>query len=131
MSPILFFAGFLLSGCDGSEATPTDCLRPLDWRDALIVEEGSTGSVVVVEDCDNDLTVTEVDLVGAGWDGDLPAVGDKISAGTWTIEVFFSGSDFPGEYTGLLTIEADGLDPEPAKEIRYVILGDSGDSGGE
>ncbi len=125
---LLFLAP--LVSCNGSTGGSTsDCLRPLDWRDPLVVEEGTTGDVVVVEDCENDLTVTSVELIGSGWEGDLPEVGDLIDAGTWTVSVFNDLADNPGCYTGELSIEADGLDPEPAKPLQYLIEGDTGDDG--
>jgi len=123
----------LLTGCNGSDTdgSDDDCLRPVDWRDPLVVDQGTDGVVVVVEDCENDLQVTSVSLIGAGWGGDLPDVGDLVPAGTWTLTVFHDGGVQPGTYTGELSIEADGLDPEPAKTLQYVIVGDTGDTGGE
>lgn len=122
----------LLLGCSGSDidTTGADCLRPLDWRDAQQVGADGVASVVVVEDCENDLQITSVELIGAGWDGDLPNVGDLIPAGTWTITVFHTGADHPGTYTGELSVEAEGLDPEPSKPLQFVIEGDTGDTGG-
>ncbi len=122
----------LLTACSGSDtdAPADDCLRPADWRDALVVDEGDVGTVVVVEDCANDLEVTSAEIIGAGWDADLPSVGDLIPAGTWQITVFHDGGVHPGTYTGELTLEAEGLDPEPAKPLQYVIPGDTGDTGG-
>ena len=132
MSSLSPFLLALLVACSGGDTgtTGTDCDRPLDWRDALVVDADGTGTVVVVEDCENDLQVTSVELIGAGWDADLPAVGDRIPAGTWTITVFHTGASNPGTYTGELSIEADGLDPEPSKPLQYVIDGDTGDTGG-
>lgn len=133
MQRLLLVSLLALPGCAGSDTdtSAADCLRPLDWRDALVVQDGDSGTVVVVLDCENTLTVTSVSLIGAGWDGDLPKVGDKIPAGSWSITVFHDGGDHPGEYTGELSIEAEGLDPEPAKPLRYVITGDTGDTGAE
>jgi hypothetical protein len=130
MRQLLPFGLALLMGCAGSAGDDADCLRPLDWRDALVVEQGSTGTVIVVEDCSHDMTVTSVSMIGAGWDADFPAVGDVIPAGTWTITVFHDGADFPGTYTGELFVDAEGVDPEPAKPLQYVIEDDTEDTGG-
>jgi len=132
MTTLTPFVIALLAGCSGTDTDTTgaDCLRPLDWRDVQVVAADGTANVLIVEDCANDLKVTSAELIGAGWDADLPNVGDLIPAGSWTITVFHTGADHPGTYSGELSVEAEGLDPEPAKPLQFVIAGDTGDTGG-
>ncbi len=93
----------------------------------MVVEDG-VATVVLTEDCDLDLTVTESTLNGAGFSAELPEVGDVISAGTWSIEVLWDeGWEDEGvvedgsTFSATLTIAADGLDDQPAKELTYTV----------
>ncbi|MEE2750172.1 MAG: hypothetical protein VX519_01975 [Myxococcota bacterium] len=113
-------------GCSGGSA-PSVCYRPDDWRDKVVVEDG-VATVVLTEDCELDLTVTEATLNGAGFSAELPAVGDVIPAGSWSIDVLWDdGWEEEGvvedgsTFSATLTIEADGLDEQPAKELTYTV----------
>ena len=112
-------------GC-GSDEPPSVCYRPDDWREELIVEDG-VATVVLTEDCEIELTVTEVSLAGAGFTAELPEVGDVIDPGTWEIDVIWEdgwedeGAVTEGTFSANLTIAADGLDEQPAKELTYTV----------
>ena len=113
-------------GCDGGSA-PTVCYRPDDWREKVVVE-GGIATVVLTEDCELDLTVTEASLNGAGFSAELPEVGDVISAGTWSIDVSWDDGwldegvvEDGSTFSATLSIAADGLDEQPAKELTYTV----------
>ncbi len=85
------------------------------------------GKVVLTEDCEIDLTVTEVSLSGGGFYAELPEVGDVIEAGSWSIDVYWAddwedaGLVTEGTFSSTLVIAADGLDEQPAKELIYTV----------
>ena len=81
--------------------------------------------VPITDACSGDLTITFADLEGAGFEADLPEVGDVVVGDDYSIEVRFSSvSPNPGEYQASLTIEADGLMYQPPKQIIYVYEGE-------
>ena len=113
-------------GC-GAEDSPSVCYRPDDWRESLVLED-VVGTVVLTEDCDLDLTVTEVSLSGGGFYADLPEVGDVIEPGSWSIDVNWAddweeaGLVTEGTFSATLLISADGLDEQPAKELIHTVV---------
>ncbi len=83
-------------------------------------------TVVIAEDCGNDLEITEAVLMGTGFSAELPEVGDIIDAGEFSIDVeWLDQVDTSGDYSATLKISAVGLDDQPPKELSYTVIGDS------
>ena len=115
---------FLLGGCETGDGTG-DCFRPDDWRDAVVMDE-MVHTVVIAEDCGNDLEITEAVLLGTGFTADLPEVGDIVKAGDFSIDVeWLDQVDTSGDYSATLKISALGLNDQPPKELSYTVEGDS------
>jgi hypothetical protein len=121
---VLWIALLALPGCGKAEGETYDgCVRDDGWRDPIDVSSGSA-SVVVTTGCDFDLEVTDVELKGAGFDADLPEIGDLISEDTWRIDVYFDTelAQEPGTYSGVLYIYADNLmDDSLPKDLVAVV----------
>ena len=101
----MFTIILMFSGCAGDGVAM--CERPDTWRNEIDVSSGSA-EVVITEGCDYALVVTEADLIGAGFDADLPLVGDTVDTESWVVTVTFS-ADEPGTYSGSLYIAAENL----------------------
>jgi hypothetical protein len=115
---------FLLGGCGNGGGTG-DCFRPDEWRDAVVMDE-MVHTVVIAEDCGNELEITEAVLMGTGFTADLPEVGDIIDAGDFSIDVeWLDQVDTSGDYSATLKISALGLNDQPPKELSFTVEGDS------
>ncbi len=114
-----------LPGCEskGGAGDPGACPRHHTWRDPVDVSDGSA-SVLITEDCDQDLIVTDVELKGAGFSAELPELDEVVPAGTWEITVRFDteGIDVPGEYSGVLYLSAEGLAEDGAPKDLYALV---------
>ncbi len=114
-----------LTGCESKEGAgdPGGCPRHHTWRDPIDVSSGSA-SVLVTEDCGEDLIVTDVELKGAGFSAELPEIDAIIPAGTWEIAVRFDteGIVEPGEYSGVLYLSAEGLAEDGAPKDLYALV---------
>ena len=116
--------GFVfLAGCT---TTGGECLRVDDWRDAIVMD-AETVSVAITDDCAGEIEITEASLSGAGFDADLPAIGDIVDGDNFSVDVsFVAVTPGDGEYQATLRISGIGLVDMPARDLIFTVGSDTG-----
>ncbi len=121
----MLFIALTLMGC-GEGGALDYCLRAESWRSDTDLSDGQA-TIVVADDCDLELTITESEIKGAGFTGDLPEVGDVIQ-GNLSFDVYFdmaaSNSEDapPGTYSGVIYISAENLVDDSQPKDLYAII---------